>query len=129
MSCPPPTRPPSAPRSPAPGSTSSRWPAAPSPTKARCSRRWRARFGLPEGFGGNWDALADALGDLSDRPDPRLALLWVDADASLGADLQALLSAVLLLDRAAADLAEEHEGSRQLEIFLLGAGAGFPGPA
>jgi RNAse (barnase) inhibitor barstar len=86
-------------------------------------------FALPEGFGDNWDALADALGDLAGRPDRRLALLWVDADASLAADLQALLSAVLLLDRTAADLAEEHEGSRQLEIFLLGSGAGFPDPA
>jgi len=86
-------------------------------------------FAFPEGFGGNWDALADALGDLASRPDPRLALLWVDADATLAADLQAFLSAVLLLDRTAADLAEEHEGSRQLEVFLLGAGAGFASPA
>jgi RNAse (barnase) inhibitor barstar len=82
-------------------------------------------FGLPEEFGENWDALADALGDLADRRQPRLALLWVDADATLAADLQAFLSAVLLLDRVAADLAEENGGARQLEIFLLGAGGGF----
>ena len=82
-------------------------------------------FGLPVEFGENWDALADALGDLADRRQPRVALLWVDADASVAADLQAFLSAVLLLDRVAADLAEENGGARQLEVFLLGAGAGF----
>jgi RNAse (barnase) inhibitor barstar len=83
-------------------------------------------FRFPEEFGENWDALADALGDLGARTMPRLAVVWVDADASLAADLQAFLSAVLLLDRVAADLAEESEGARQLEVFLLGAGAGFP---
>jgi RNAse (barnase) inhibitor barstar len=82
-------------------------------------------FGLEADFGENWDALADALGDLADRTLPRIALLWVDADASLAADLQAFLSALLLLDRAAADLAEESAGARQLEVFLLGSGAGF----
>ena len=84
-------------------------------------------FGLSAEFGENWDALADALGDLADRTLPRLAVLWVDADASLAADLQGFLSAVLLLERAASDLAEESAGARQLEVFLLGAGPGFPG--
>ena len=83
-------------------------------------------LGLAPEFGENWDALADVLGDLADRPLPRLAVLWVDADATLAAELQAFLSAVLLLDRAASDLAEESGGARQLEVFLLGSGPGFP---
>jgi RNAse (barnase) inhibitor barstar len=87
-------------------------------------------FAFAEDFGGNWDALTDALGDLALRPAPRLAVLWVQADATLAADLQTLLSAVLVLDQTALDLATEDAGARrQLEVFLLGAGTGFPGPA
>jgi RNAse (barnase) inhibitor barstar len=88
-------------------------------------------FGLAEDFGGNWDALADALGDLDRRPSPRLAVVWVHADVSIAADLQTFLSAVLALDQAASDLATTEDGgaARQLEVFLLGAGSGFPDPA
>ncbi|HEV7501904.1 MAG TPA: hypothetical protein VGQ33_17945, partial [Vicinamibacteria bacterium] len=67
-----------------------------------------------------------ALGDLADRETARLAVLWVDAEKSIAADLQTFLSAVLALDAAAVDLAALEE-SRQLEVFLLGAGAGFIG--
>jgi RNAse (barnase) inhibitor barstar len=88
-------------------------------------------FGFAEGFGDNFDALADALGDLAERRTARLAVLWVNADQSASADLQAFLSAVLALSGAAEDLARLDEGggeARQLEVFLLGAGAGFSGP-
>lgn len=37
-------------------------------------------IGAPEWFGKNWDALADALGDLSWRPAPGYVLLLRDAD-------------------------------------------------
>jgi RNAse (barnase) inhibitor barstar len=84
-------------------------------------------FRFEKGFGHNFDALADALGDLADRDTARLAVLWVDAEATVAADLQTFLSAVLALDAAAVDLATiDGDGdARQLEVFLLGAGAGF----
>jgi RNAse (barnase) inhibitor barstar len=86
-------------------------------------------FGLPDSFGRNWDALADALSDLEEHAAPRLAVLWVDADASLRADLQAFLSAIVALAAAAEDLAtaDDPDRAKQLEVFVLGAGAGFPG--
>jgi len=86
-------------------------------------------FDLGDDFGRNWDALADALSDLEERAAPRLAVLWVDADASLKADLQAFLSAVVALAAAAEDLAtaDDPDRAKQLEVFVLGAGAGFPG--
>ena len=81
-------------------------------------------FDFDEGFGRNFDALADALGDLGSGHTARLAVLWVDTEKSIAADLQTFLSAVLALDAAAVDLATLEE-SRQLEVFLPGAGAGF----
>ena len=36
---------------------------------------------VPEWFGNNWDALADALGDLSWRPAPGYVLLLCDGEA------------------------------------------------
>ena len=84
---------------------------------------------LGEGFGRNWDALRDALWDLEDRPSARIAVVWVDADQSLAADLQTFLGAVLAFEEAAAGLGtigDEGEPPRQIEVFLLGAGAGFP---
>jgi RNAse (barnase) inhibitor barstar len=80
-------------------------------------------FALPEGFGRNWDAFTDALGDYGG---PRLAVLWADSDQSLAADVQAFLDAVLALDRAAEDRGEE-DPPRQLEVFLLGSGPGLAG--
>ena len=86
-------------------------------------------LGLGDDFGRNWDALADVLSDLEEHTAPRLAVVWVDADLSLKADLQTFLSAVLALAAAADDLATagEPERAKQLEVFVLGAGAGFPG--
>ncbi|MFI6149491.1 barstar family protein [Streptomyces sp. NPDC051109] len=37
-------------------------------SKAELMRRWGAALGVPSWFGGNWDALADALTDLSWLP-------------------------------------------------------------
>jgi RNAse (barnase) inhibitor barstar len=86
-------------------------------------------FALGEDFGANWDALADALADLEEHAAPRLAVMWVDADVSLKADLQTFLSAVVALAAAADDLAtaDDADRAKQLEVFVLGAGAGFPG--
>jgi len=87
-------------------------------------------FPFPDYFGHNWAALMDCLRDLRDRENTRIALLWVDADASLDADLQTLLDACDLLENVASELAEDDEigDAHQLEVFLLGAGSGF-GPS
>lgn len=84
---------------------------------------------LGDDFGRNWDALTDALGELEERPSARIAIVWVDADQSVAADLQAFLGAVRAFDHAAADLGsitDEGEAPRQIEVFLLGSRAGFP---
>ena len=72
-------------------------------------------------------ALTDCLRDLRDRENTRIALLWLDADASLDADLQAFLDATRVLDGVGSELAEDDElgKAHQLEVFLLGAGSGF----
>ncbi|WP_412078548.1 barstar family protein [Streptomyces xanthophaeus] len=46
-------------------------------TKAELMRRWGDALRLPEWFGGNWDALADALRDLSWLPDAEGRLVAV----------------------------------------------------
>jgi RNAse (barnase) inhibitor barstar len=84
-------------------------------------------FRFPDYFGHNWSALTDCLRDLRDRENTRIALLWLDADASLDADLQAFLDATRVLDGVGSELAEDDElgKAHQLEVFLLGAGSGF----
>ena len=88
-------------------------------------------FAFPDYFGHNWAALTDCLRDLRGRDNRRLALLWVGADASLAADLQTFLDAVLVLDEVAAELSDDDEFGKahQLVVCLLGAGAGFPASA
>ena len=84
-------------------------------------------FRFPDYFGHNWAALTDCLRDLGDRENLRIAVLWLDADASLDADLQTFLDAVRVLDEVGSELAEGDELSKphQLVVVLLGAGAGF----
>jgi RNAse (barnase) inhibitor barstar len=84
-------------------------------------------FRFPDYFGHNWAALMDCLRDLRDRENTRIALLWLDADASLDADLQTFLEAREVLDAVRSELAEDDEFGKahQLEVFLLGAGPGF----
>jgi RNAse (barnase) inhibitor barstar len=84
-------------------------------------------FRFPDYFGHNWAALTDCLRDLGDRENPRIALLWVDADASADADLQTFLDANQVLDQVASELAEgdAFRQPHQLEVFLLGARSGF----
>jgi RNAse (barnase) inhibitor barstar len=81
-------------------------------------------FRLGPGFGSNWDALADALGDLAASRDRRLAVLWRDADRCLERDVQTFVNGVLAFARAAEDLGGE-DPPTQLAVFLLGAGGGF----
>lgn len=84
-------------------------------------------FRFPDYFGHNWAALTDCLRDLGDRESPRIAVLWLEADASLEADLQTFLDANQVLDLVASELAEGDALIKpyQLEVFLLGAGPGF----
>lgn len=79
---------------------------------------------LPAHFGHNWDALKDALGDLGDGGERRIALLWREADRSFEADPQTVVDAFVAFSRAAEDLAAE-AAATQLEVFLLGDGRGF----
>ncbi len=51
-------------------------------------------IGAPEWFGNNWDALADALGDLSWRPAPGYVLVL--RDVSLGVADEDTLNGILL---------------------------------
>jgi RNAse (barnase) inhibitor barstar len=82
----------------------------------------------PSTFGHNWDALGDILGDLADGPSRRVALLWREAERSLGRDVQTVVAALLAFSRAADDLAGE-DPPTQLEVFVLGEGAAFGSPA
>jgi RNAse (barnase) inhibitor barstar len=75
-------------------------------------------------FGHNWDALGDTLGDLADGPSRRVALLWREAERSLGRDVQTFVGALLAFSRAADELAGE-EPATQLEVFVLGEGPAF----
>jgi RNAse (barnase) inhibitor barstar len=88
-------------------------------------------FRFPDYFGHNWAALTDCLRDLRDREHARIALLWVEAGASVDADVQTFLDACAVLDAVASELAEGDElgEARQLEVFLLGAGPGFAASA
>jgi hypothetical protein len=53
-------------------------------------------------------------------------VVWLDADATIRADVQTFLSTVLALEGAAQDLAAaEGNAPRQLEVFLLGSEGGF----
>jgi RNAse (barnase) inhibitor barstar len=82
---------------------------------------------LPEHFGLNADALADALGEVWDGAGRR-AVVWRDAHHSLAADVQCVLDAVrLMADTADAvsTWADDGPASAQVEIFLVGAGPGF----
>lgn len=84
-------------------------------------------FRFPDYFGHNWAALTDCLRDLRGRENSRLALLWVNADASLDADVQTVMDAVSVIEDVAAELSEDDQFGppHQLAVFLLGAGAGF----
>jgi RNAse (barnase) inhibitor barstar len=73
-------------------------------------------LGLPSTFGANWDALNDALSELTEGPARGLAVLWRDADRSLQADPQLLLDAVVAFSAAGSAGTEE---TAQLELFLL----------
>lgn len=79
-------------------------------------------FSFPATFGGNWDALADALQDLSWHTEPgRIVLLrGLDAFASAAADDQAMLQEILVAT------ALYWSGRKRLFIVLASEDAGWP---
>jgi RNAse (barnase) inhibitor barstar len=84
-------------------------------------REAAAAFGWTGSFGRNWDAVHDALGDLGSARARRVALIWRDADHSLGRDPQTVVDALVALTRAADDLGGE-DPPTQLEVFLFQGG-------
>jgi hypothetical protein len=77
---------------------------------------------------GNWDALADYLGNgLAELGEERVALVWTDADQIVQGDLQDLLDGLRVLT-GVADAVRAGEGLPHpidLMIFLVGDGPGF----
>ena len=65
-------------------------------------------LGFPQWFGGNWDALADSLGDLSWLPAPGYLLLVEHAGMWRDADGDGFATLLAILDEAAADWRERN---------------------
>ena len=65
-------------------------------------------LGFPEWFGGNWDALADSLGDLSWLQAPGYLLLVEHAGQWRDADSEAFDTLLAILNEASADWRERN---------------------
>ncbi len=65
-------------------------------------------LGFPHWFGGNWDALADSLGDLSWLPGPGYLLLIDHAAGWRNIDGEAFDTLLAILNEAAADWRERN---------------------
>ena len=70
-------------------------------TKGELLEQVAAAFSFPRWTGRNWDALADALGDLSWLPPGPHALVWAEPERLAAADPEAYATAVDVLRRAA----------------------------
>jgi RNAse (barnase) inhibitor barstar len=81
---------------------------------------------LPDYFGGNWDALDECVAEVFAQEGPPLAVVFRDVHVLLGADVQAFVMLVALLDRAI-DFAADRGNvpPRQCEVFVLGEGPAF----
>ncbi|MEW2417396.1 barstar family protein [Streptomyces sp. NPDC046866] len=90
--------------------------------KAGLMRRWEAALRLPDWFGGNWDALADALIDLSWLPPAPGRLLavtsWQGYAAARPADWETLRE---VLREAVAHWREAGGADGALEVVLADA--------
>ena len=69
--------------------------------------RIAAALRFPQWFGGNWDALADSLADLSWLPAPGYLLLLARTDAWRATDPQAFETLTIILEDACARWANE----------------------
>lgn len=78
---------------------------------------------LPAWFGASWEAFGDCLGGLLEGDARRVAVIWRDVQLSIAADLQAVISAALAFEAAAAS--PDEDDASQLAVFLFGEGSGF----
>lgn len=76
--------------------------------KAAVLARLGEALRFPDWFGGNWDALADSLGDLSWLPAPGYLLLVEHASEWRDADGEAFDTLLAILNEAAADWRERN---------------------
>ena len=66
----------------------------------------------------NWDAFADVLwGMLAGIAEDRVALVWTDADALAGSDLQTLITASIILSNTVEDVIGTEHGFPHAMIF------------
>lgn len=86
----------------------------PAGSKAELLDGFAGALRFPGWVGRNWDALADALGDLSWLPGGPLAVLWVGPGRLEEADPGAYRTALEVLTQAA-----EAPGSRPLTVLLV----------
>ncbi|MFF5706395.1 barstar family protein [Streptomyces sp. NPDC012794] len=82
----------------------------------RCARALRA----PEWFGGNWDALADVLADLSWLPEAPGRLLAVTSWRGYAADRPDDWDTLREILEGAADFWREQDGAPALTVLLAG---------
>lgn len=89
--------------------------------KADLMREMGEALRFPRWVGRNWDALADALMDLSWFPEGGLLIVWEAAEVLGHQDATAFSTAVGILEEAVA----RWEGTdRPLMVAILGAGVG-----
>lgn len=86
----------------------------PAGSKAELLDGFAESLGFPRWAGRNWDALADALGDLSWLPAGPRAVLWVGPERLADADPDAYRTALDVLRRAATAA-----GSHPLTVLLV----------
>ncbi|MEO5565947.1 MAG: barstar family protein [Luteimonas sp.] len=77
--------------------------------KSQALARIAAALGFPDWFGGNWDALADCLADLSWRPAAGYLLLLEHASQWRDAEPEAFDTTLAIIEEAARGWAAQHK--------------------
>lgn len=90
--------------------------ARPAGSKAELIDAVAAALGFPAWTGRNWDALADALSDLSWLPPAPHVLIWAGPERLRAADPDAYRTAIELLEQAAGSSAGS---ARPLTVLLV----------
>lgn len=92
--------------------------------KAELMRRCGDALGAPEWFGGNWDALADALKDLSWLPDAAGRLVAVTSWRGYAAERPDDWETLVEILEEAVDFWQEQGDEPALTVLLAESGAG-----
>ncbi|RKT03635.1 barstar (barnase inhibitor) [Streptomyces sp. 3211.6] len=92
-------------------------------SKAALMRRCAAALEVPQWFGGNWDALADALIDLSWLPDAPGRLLAVTSWRGYAAERAEDWATLGEILEEAVDFWREQDGAPALTVLLAGPAA------